>query len=231
MMNESVFVGGVVRSATQITKSSHRRHLFVPKKKKKKKKTQREGKRFCVACRCYISRSLLKPSAMIPTTIRRRAAFETFYFFFVETGEQQKESCFVTKRKETQRQEPRPAALRVAEEQNVKKRLSYYFVFILISKYVYMFSVLQQLPSSENDGTYQYTPLSSSFSPRSLFFSLFLHSREIAPPPLFHSLFTLIFSKRAVPSEFSSRTSRCWKFRRNQPRRRHPSTHRPIGLS
>tara|TARA_Y100000739_G_scaffold169480_1_gene147359 strand:- start:1790 stop:2350 length:561 start_codon:yes stop_codon:yes gene_type:complete len=114
MMNESVFVVGVVRSATQITKSSHRRHLFVPKKKKKKKKTQREGKRFRVACRCYISRSLLKPSAMIPTTIRRRAAFETFYFFFVETGEQQKESCFVTKRKETQRQERRPAALREA---------------------------------------------------------------------------------------------------------------------
>jgi hypothetical protein len=107
MMNESVFVVGVVRSATQITKSSHRRHLFVPKKKKKKKKTQREGKRFRVACRCYISRSLLKPSAMIPTTIRRRAAFETFYFFFIETGEQQKESCFVTKR-ETRRQERRP---------------------------------------------------------------------------------------------------------------------------
>ena len=78
-----------------------------------------------------------------------------------------------------------------------------------------MFLVLQQLPSSENDGTYQYTPLSSSFSPRSLFFSLFPLSREIAPPPLFHSLFTLIFSKRAVPSEFSSRTSRCWRFRRN----------------
>jgi len=74
-MNESVFVDGVVRSATQIAKSSHRRRLFVPKKKKKKK-TQREGKRFCVACRCYISRSLLKPSAMIPTTIRRRAAFD-----------------------------------------------------------------------------------------------------------------------------------------------------------
>jgi len=104
-MNESVFVDGV-GSATQITKSSHRRHLFVPKKKKKK--TQREGKRFCVACRCYSSRSLLKPSAMIPTTIRRRAAFETFYFFFIETGEQQKESCFVKKRKETQRQEQRP---------------------------------------------------------------------------------------------------------------------------
>jgi hypothetical protein len=38
MMNESVFVGGVVRSATQITKSSHRRHLFVPKKRRRRRK-------------------------------------------------------------------------------------------------------------------------------------------------------------------------------------------------
>jgi hypothetical protein len=112
-MSESVFVDGV-GSATQITKSSHRRHLFVPSKKKKK--TQREGKRFFVACRCYLSRLLLKPSAMIPTTIPRRAAFETFY---LRDSLSPRESCFMKRRKETQRQQ-RPS--RSSEEQNEKHR-------------------------------------------------------------------------------------------------------------